>query len=852
MVDQSQLVITKEQLEVHHEKVSKEADKIVHYFIWGYFFFGLFLSVFYETYVLAIVMGGISMGIYYLFRSLFPSTLLTRLVISFLLWHFAVQFILQMKGMYEMHFFYFISITVLLFYENWRIILPTLVYAVLTFLLIFYWKLNETDINGYLANVDNLTYLNAVLHILILLGYGGLGILWSIKQHKQTKEAGISQSKMEDQLHLMDINIEFANNISQGKLKAEYKAKEADRLGESLMNMRSSLVEAAEREEREKFVNVGLATVGDILRSHSDNLSVLCDRLMEKLIEYMKVNQGGIFIIEKDESTGEQYLELKACRAYERKKFLDKKIEIGQGLIGQAAVEREVIHLKEVPEDYINITSGLGLATPRSLLIMPLMSNEELVGVVEMASFNDFSETDIEFLEKVGESTASTIISVKTNQQTKELLEQSRQMTEEMQAQEEEMRQNMEEMQATQEEMGRTQRELSEKESNLNALLNNTNDTIFAIDRNYEITVVNKVLKDKYAKLGIDLSVGTNILELLSGEQRDFWKEKYDSALSGENKLETNKQGENYIETHTFPIRDENGTITGAAVISRDVTEREVAQEELKIQSEEIREKESKLNALINNTTDSIITINRDYKVTIMNDVLRARYKGTQYEGLDVGSDALAALGSEKDTWKNYYDQAFAGEQLNFVIKSSVKGEDMWREYFINPIKTLEGDINGVSVFSRDVTDKLKAQQEMRNKGQVLYALIDNTTDTYFACDTNYKVIVANQTLRDRFAKTGIDLKEGFDILSVLGDAKEEWKSRYDRAFKGESFVIPQERKVGDKTLFIEGYHGPIKDEEGKIIGAYVISRDITEKKEAFEKINKLAAEVQKLKKSKK
>lgn len=852
MVDQSQLVITSEQLKPHHEKVNKEADKIVHYFIWGYFFFGLFISIFYDTLVLALIMGGISMGIYYLFRSLYPGTLLSRIIISLLLWNFTVQFIFQMQGMYEMHFFYFISLTVLLFYEDWRIILPAICYAILTFLAIFYWSLSGNDLGKYVGNVGDITNERAFLHIFILLSYGGLGMLWSIKQRKQTSESGISQIRMEDQLNLMDINIEFANSISKGNLRAEYKAKEADRLGESLMNMRSSLVEASEREEHEKFVNVGLATVGDILRSHSDNLKDLCDMLLQKLVEYMNVNQGGIFIMEKDDVSGEHYLDLKAARAYERKKFLEKRVAIGQGLIGQAAVERESIYLKEVPDNYINITSGLGLATPKSLLIMPLKSNDELVGVIELASFREFSETEIEFLEKVGESTASTIISVKTNQQTKELLEQSRQMTEEMQAQEEEMRQNMEEMQATQEEMARTQKELSEKESNLNALLNNTKDTIFAIDREYKITVVNKILKDKYAKMGVDLSVGTNILELLSGDQRKSWKAKYDSALGGENKIETNKQGDGYVETHTFPIRDENGSIVGAAVMSRDVTEREESQRALQKQSEEIKEKEAKLNALINNTTDSIITIDRNYKVTIMNDVLRERYKGTQYENLDVGADALEALGSDKDTWKRYYDRSLAGERLNFVIKSSVKGEDMWREYFINPIKTKAGEITGVSVFSRDVTDKLRAQTEMRNKGQVLYALIDNTTDTYFACDIDYKVMVANKTLRDRFAKTGVDLKEGDDILKLLGEGKEEWKSRYDRAFKGESFMIPQERKVGDTTLFIEGYHGPIKDEDGKIIGAYVISRDVTEKKECFEKVNDLSAEIQQLKKGKK
>jgi methyl-accepting chemotaxis protein len=580
--DISDQVIPAEQLRPHYEKVYREADDIVHYFIWGYFFFGLFLSIFYDTWVLGIVMGSISISIYYFFRSLFQTKFITRIVISLLLWNFTVQFILQMHGMFEMYFFYFVSLTVLLFYEDIKILIPAMAYAIITFLFIFYFKLSGNNLNNYLENVHDLTYINAIIHIAILLLYGGIAMLWALKQRKQTEEAGKRQFKMKEQLQQMEVNIDFANSISQGNLTADYKVYKADRLGESLMNMRTSLVAAKEREERERFVNIGLTTIGEVLRSHSDDLDELCDKLIENLVDYMNVNQGGVFIIEQDQSTGDDFLELKAARAYERKKFLEKRIEMGQGLVGQCAIEKEKILLREIPENYVNITSGLGLATPRSLLIMPLKSNEELVGIIELASFKDFSDTDIEFLEKVGESTAATIISVKTNQQTRELLEQSRQMAEEMQAQEEEMRQNMEEMQATQEEMSRTQQELAQKESKLNALLNNTKDTILAINKDYKITVVNKILKEKYAKMGIDLATGVNILEIFSADQRQYWKEKYDRALAGESSSEKNKQDNRYVETYYFPIKDEMDRIVGAAVISRDISDVMEVKEEVK------------------------------------------------------------------------------------------------------------------------------------------------------------------------------------------------------------------------------------------------------------------------------
>ncbi|QSE98495.1 GAF domain-containing protein [Fulvivirga lutea] len=713
--------IPQDKIQPFHNKVHEEADGIVRYFIYGFFFLGIGLSVFYDTYILAFVMGAISLGIYLGARSLIGGTIWFRLIVSLLLWNFAVQFILQMHGMYEMHFFYFIGLTVLLFYEDWRVLVPLIAYAVFTFLYLFYSQMSGGELNGMLENIPELTYKNVILHLGLLLFYGALCILWANLQKGQTRESGINNMQMQDQLSLMDTNINFANSISKGNLAAEYAAEKADKLGESLMNMRDSLVEAAERESKEKFVNVGLASIGEILRNNTDNLEELCDQVIQNLVKYMRANQGGIFILQKDENNDESYLQLMACRAYERKKYLEKRIELGQGLIGQAAIERKTIVMTDVPDHYISITSGLGIANPNSLVLVPLKSNEEIVGVIELASFDVFTDNDIEFLEKVGESIASTIISAQTNQQTKELLEQSRQMTEEMQSQEEEMRQNMEEMQATQEEMGRTQRELGEKEANLNAL--------------------------------------------------------------------------------------------------------------------------------INNTTDSIITMDRNYKILIMNRVVKERYKGTQYEDMREGANALDMLGDVRDEWKGYYDRALAGEALDFVLKSSVQGEDTYREYFINPIKDDNGYILGVSVFSRDVTDKKQFEIAVQQKSSVLDAMVNNTDNTYFAMDVDYNIIYANKTLKDRFKANGLELSEGMSILDVLsGDALKTWKERYAKTLNGEELRFKEDRPVGDKVLKIITECFPVRDQKGAIIGAAVISKDVTSEERAKEKVEELTAEIEKLK----
>jgi methyl-accepting chemotaxis protein len=132
-------------------------------------------------------------------------------------------------------------------------------------------------------------------------------------------------------------------------------------------------------------------------------------------------------------------------------------------MVGQCYLERQTAYLKVVPQDYVRITSGLGEATPNTLIIVPMISNGVVEGVMEFASFKEFEPYQISFLEKVGESIASSIHAASVNERVKNLLSESQQQAEEMRAQEEEMRQNMEELAATQEEMGRQTNKMSDQ-----------------------------------------------------------------------------------------------------------------------------------------------------------------------------------------------------------------------------------------------------------------------------------------------------------------------------------------------------------------------------------------------------
>lgn len=254
----------------------------------------------------------------------------------------------------------------------------------------------------------------------------------------------------------------FSLAIGQAEFDYEFTPlSDKDDLANALLEMRDNLKSANEEAQRRKiedehrnWASQGIALFSDLMRQQTNDLQALGYAVISKLVDYTDSVQGGLFMLnEEDES--HPYIEMMGCYAYDRQKYFTKHIEFGEGLIGRCVQEGKSIYMTDIPEGYTHITSGLGKATPGSLLIVPLKVNEKVYGVVELASFNVFADYQIELVEKVGENIAATLSSVKINVRTSELLERTRQQAEEMAAQEEEMRQNMEELQATQEESER-------------------------------------------------------------------------------------------------------------------------------------------------------------------------------------------------------------------------------------------------------------------------------------------------------------------------------------------------------------------------------------------------------------
>lgn len=449
---------SKEQLSPFFEKTKAKADKLTMYYFIGNFLFGLFLASFYDTWGFALLVGGINLFIYFSARFILPKSSLYQYIGSGVSAIFVAQFIYQMHGMFEMHFFVFVASLALVAYHNWKLQIP-LIAIILVHHALFAWLQYSGMEEIYFTQLDYMTLQTFIFHgslatlIVFMSGY------WSYDFRTKTIES--AQLILEQEYHLEknQINISFAEKLSKGELHAVLEADEIGSLEKTMLQLQRELIKSRQKEEQDRFVAVGIGEINNILRDYQHNVQELYDKVIAKTVKYLNLNQGGLFIVE-GENENDIHLSLKAHYAYDRKKYSEKRIEIGQGLVGQAYLEKDKIYRTEVPQQFFRITSGLGEATPTSIIVIPLIYNEKVEGVIELASFRQLDTHEQEFLMKAGESIASSLSTVKTTEQTKVLLANTREQTSRLLEQEEEMRQNMEELEATQEEMQRNEAEL--------------------------------------------------------------------------------------------------------------------------------------------------------------------------------------------------------------------------------------------------------------------------------------------------------------------------------------------------------------------------------------------------------
>ncbi|MGQ0712535.1 MAG: HAMP domain-containing protein [Gemmatimonadaceae bacterium] len=255
---------------------------------------------------------------------------------------------------------------------------------------------------------------------------------------------------------------EVATAVTRGDLSRQIAIEaqgEMEELRRNLNQMIANLRETTERNREQDWLKTNLAKFTRMMQGQKD-LQTVSRQIMSELTPLVSAQYGAFYMRDSDE--GQMLLKLIASYAYKARKHVANRFVEGEGLVGQAALEKQPILLTNVPDEYVQITSGLGAAPPRNIIVLPILFEGEVKAVVELGSFNVFSQIHQLFLDQLAESIGVVLNVIQANMRTEELLEQSQKLTEELQNQ-------SKELQAQQEELERSNRELKSQAESLRA-----------------------------------------------------------------------------------------------------------------------------------------------------------------------------------------------------------------------------------------------------------------------------------------------------------------------------------------------------------------------------------------------
>ncbi len=359
--------------------------------------------------------------------------------------------------------------------------------------------------------------------------------------------------------------------IRAGKAQLKTKfAQEDIEIKSALEDLQADLLKRTEEEkqrqkedERRNRTSEGLAKFSAILRENSDDIKKLGDSILSEFVKYIDAVQAGFFVVNDklNGQKGEKQIEHISAFAYDRKKFTDQIIEWGEGLVGACIIEKETIHIPQVTEAYLQITSGLGRSNPKSILIVPLKTQDNIVqGALEIASFKNFESHIINFTEQVAESIATTITILKNNMQTALLLEESRQQAKELSEQDERMRKTLKEMKELQIEAALQSEEFI-------SFTNSVNHTMIRAEYDIDgyLLYANTMFLDILGYESNSQVEGKHIFEFINKRDQVWFKEVWKRLISGGKHFEgymnhlTVDKKDAWIITTYVSVRDVDG-----------------------------------------------------------------------------------------------------------------------------------------------------------------------------------------------------------------------------------------------------------------------------------------------------
>ncbi|MEO5601229.1 MAG: HAMP domain-containing protein [Cyclobacteriaceae bacterium] len=242
---------------------------------------------------------------------------------------------------------------------------------------------------------------------------------------------------------------EVASAVTKGDLTRTIRVEakgEVEALKDTINQMIANLRATTLRNQETDWLKSNLTKFTQMLQGQKD-LNTVTTRILSELAQVVNAHYGAFYILKQDETTSAAKLALYAAYAYKEEKNIVREFNIGEGLVGQCAFEKERILLTNVPANYIKVSSGLGKAKPSNLIILPVLFENKVKAVIELASLDAFSQTHQDFLNQLTESIGIVLNTIEANTRTEELLTQSQSLATELKIQQEELRRTNDELQ---------------------------------------------------------------------------------------------------------------------------------------------------------------------------------------------------------------------------------------------------------------------------------------------------------------------------------------------------------------------------------------------------------------------
>ncbi len=554
-----------------------------------------------------------------------------------------------------------------------------------------------------------------------------MGVVPDTRLMEDKTDIGQLNKKINDTAFNFRKLTEFSNEIAKGNYNSEVGVDAPEgSMAYSLLALRNRLHETLDEEnkrrledEQRNWIAQGLAKFGDIMRHSNDNINTLSDDVIQNLVHYINASQGGLFIVD-DTDPKKVFLEMLSAFAYDRKKFLTKRIAMGDGLIGVCALEKNTIYITDVPSDYMEIESGLGDSRPKSLLIVPLKSEDKILGVIELASFNLLKPHEVHFVEQLCDSIASTLSSLRINTRTAELLQESQKKTDELAVREDELRRAMDEM-------TNARNESQRREAEMAGILSAVDETLLKAELDPEGKFESANQKFLSA-LGFrkDELIGRSIKNILPDEYLENFDIVWQNICQGQSYQNTinqkNKHGETiWLLAQYTPIFDQKSNVVRVLYMANDITEQKVTEERNKRLLSESMERAEMLmstqESMAKNRVEmaSVLTaidetlMKAEYSVE--GNLLSANPKHIKTMGYDYeqtkGKNILTFIPDEEIVeFKALWQNVCAGNlhQMTVKRKSKLTGNDIWLINQYTPVRDTQGKVFKVLYTAMDIT----------------------------------------------------------------------------------------------------------------------------------------------------